>query len=232
MTDPLYQHDVLVIDRSGSIGDILAGMQEGLDGFLAALAALEAPQGPLRKVTASLWDFDTEIACRASFARPAGLAASYRIQPRGATRLLDAIGRAVTAEGERLAALPEDQRPGQVVALIASDGLENDSREWDFARASALLEGQQRQWRWQVTFLGTNMDAIAEAARLQVPASAAMQFTNTSAGAKMSFGSAGAAVTRYAMASAGGDAFASLSYTQAERDAAAGGEQGEGEEEK
>lgn len=107
MTDPLYQHAVLVTDRSGSIGEILDGMQEGLQGFIAALGQQAAPQGPLRKVTASLWDFDTEIACRHSMVPPAHLA-GYVISPRGGTALLDAIAEAGKAGIQRTSSVTFD----------------------------------------------------------------------------------------------------------------------------
>jgi hypothetical protein len=37
------------------------------------------------------------------------------LTPRGSTALLDALGRMIVTAGERLAALPEDKRPGSVV---------------------------------------------------------------------------------------------------------------------
>jgi hypothetical protein len=38
--------------------------------------------------------------------------------------MLDGIGRAVNATGARLAAMPEDGRPGTVIVGIMTDGLE------------------------------------------------------------------------------------------------------------
>ena len=57
---------------------------------------------------------------------------SLTLVPRGSTAMLDAIGRAVNATGARLAALPEDQRPGTVIVGIMTDGLENASREFSY----------------------------------------------------------------------------------------------------
>jgi hypothetical protein len=50
---------------------------------------------------------------------------SYR--PRGATALLDAIGRTINTVGERLDHTPEKERPGKVLIVILTDGLENAS---------------------------------------------------------------------------------------------------------
>jgi len=131
MTNPRYQHDILIMDRSGSISSILEGMQDGFREFIGAQGALHVSQGgELESVTASLWQFDDKVELVASFEDVLRLA-PYTIRPRGSTALYDAVGLAVTTEGERLAAMSEDQRPGQVIVVIASDGLENWSKEWD-----------------------------------------------------------------------------------------------------
>ena len=49
--------------------------------------------------------------------------------PRGTTALLDAIGRTIDELGARLAAMPAAERPGKVIFVIITDGLENASRE-------------------------------------------------------------------------------------------------------
>ena len=47
---------------------------------------------------------------------------------RGMTALLDAMGRTITALGEELASMPEADRPGHVIVMTMTDGLENASR--------------------------------------------------------------------------------------------------------
>ena len=64
--------------------------------------------------------------------------------PRGSTAMLDAIGRAVTATSARLAAMPEDGRPGTVIVGIMTDGLENASREFTYPMVKALIGQQDR----------------------------------------------------------------------------------------
>src|SRR4030095_14845548 len=50
--------------------------------------------------------------------------------PRGSTALLDAIGRTIDELGARLASLPEQDRPVQVIVAILTDGLENSSQKY------------------------------------------------------------------------------------------------------
>src|SRR5688572_5989204 len=46
-------------------------------------------------------------------------------QPRASTPLLDCLGRAIVDTGQRLAAMPEAERPGKVFVVIITDGHEN-----------------------------------------------------------------------------------------------------------
>ena len=67
--------------------------------------------------------------------RPIADVPSLVLQPRGTTALLDSIGRLIGEAGQRLAALPDDRRPGTVVVGIMTDGMENASREWSHPRS-------------------------------------------------------------------------------------------------
>lgn len=193
MTIQAYQHDILIMDRSGSISDILAGMQDGFREFCASQAALEA-EGI--RVTGSLWQFDDEIECLHSV-QPVTSLASYRIIPRGMTALFDAVGMAITAEGAKLAALPEDQRPGQVLCLVSSDGKENHSREYAGDRVAAMIEHQRDAYKWKFVFIGTNQDVFKTAGGLNIGLASSLSYAPSSAGAQSAWRSTSAAVGRY-----------------------------------
>lgn len=222
MTNQAYQHDILVIDRSGSIGDILSGMQDGFREFCASQAALAA-EGT--RVTASLWQFDDKIDCVRSMV-PVQDLLSYKILPRGMTALNDAVAKAIITEGEVLAAMPEEQRPGQVVCLIASDGLENHSSEYrDGARVAALIERQQADYKWKFVFIGTNQDVFKTAGDMGIQRAASLSFTPSSKGAYSAWNSTAGAVGRYTRsatsAPAGQADFFEVEYTAEEREKAA-----------
>ena len=57
---------------------------------------------------------------------PALSPATY--MPHGGTALNDATAQTIDAVGERLAAMPEDERPDRVLFIIMTDGEENASR--------------------------------------------------------------------------------------------------------
>lgn len=161
MTQTGYRHRIIVQDRSGSMTDILEGAQSGLGEFFTSEATVPG------KVTFSLWDFNTKIRCVHSFAGAADVS-GYRILPRGGTAMYDAIGTAVRVEGEKLAELPDDERPEDVTVIIASDGLENRSQEYSGAMVKQLLDQQQGAYQWRVIYMGCNQDALKEGAEIGV----------------------------------------------------------------
>lgn len=219
MTKPGYRLRLLIIDRSGSISSILQGQQSGLDEFLSGEAALPG------EAAFSLWDFDAEIRCIASLAPVADLQ-GYKIEPRGLTALWDAIGQAVTAEGAKLAALPEDQRPEDVTVIISTDGLNTQpDQEWDAAGVKKLLAGQQAQYGWRVLFLGANQDAVLEGQKYGVAGGQSVSYVASSTGARNSWVGTRNYLSRVPLASAAGGQ--GLNYSAEERELAESGEEPE-----
>ena len=100
----------------------------------------------------------------------------FVLQPRGGTALLDAVGRLITEVGEQLSALPEHERPGQVICLIMTDGMENSSRTWTWDAVKRLITQQREVYGWEFIFLGADIDAIAVASRMGMDSRYAMNF--------------------------------------------------------
>jgi hypothetical protein len=213
VTQPGYRHRIIVMDRSGSIADILAGQQSGLKEFFGSEEKVPG------KVTFSLWDFDDEIRCRASLA-PLDTVKAYVIEPRGWTALHDAVGDAVSAEGEKLAALPEGERPEDVTVIIASDGEENHSRRRTGPEVKAMLDHQQDAYGWRVIYMGTNQDAFAEGARFGARSDLTVNYASSNTGSANAWAGAAAMLSRapVAVASAGGYEFTPDERNLAESD--------------
>lgn len=209
MTDADYRHYILVIDRSGSMHRIRKDAEGGINQFVKDQAALPG------KATLSLYQFDTEHEAVYSFIS-LSKARKYTLVPRGGTRLLDACGFAITSEGEKLAAMPEGERPGKVIVVVATDGDENDSREYSRSQIWCMTAEQQELYGWQFLYLGANQDAFAEAGGMGISAAATLNYAANSTGTQKAYAAASASVSRYV-----GGQSASLSYTDAERTAAA-----------
>jgi len=170
MTDPNLTHLYFLLDRSGSMVSLRQDTIGGFDTFIA-----EQRTAPGRcRVTLAQFDneYDEVYADRDIATVP-----SLVLVPRGSTALLDALGRLVVTAGERLAALPEAQRPGSVVVGVMTDGYENASRDWTHDRIKALIEQQSHEYGWQFLYLGADQDAIEEGAKMGFAAGKSMTYS-------------------------------------------------------
>ncbi len=179
MTQAGYRHRIIIRDRSFSVRSygLTEGFQSGYDEFVASEAALPG------RVTFSVWDFDDEILNPVSFGTPES-AAGLKIVPRGNTALFDAVGRAVVTEGEKLAAVPEDERPEDVTLIITTDGEENCSQEYRGPQVAELLKRQQEGYSWRVLFNGpAGIDVFAQAGSVGVGKGSSLSYALSAAGA-------------------------------------------------
>jgi hypothetical protein len=170
MTDPTLTHLYLLLDRSGSMESIRSDTEGGFDAFIAEQ---RSQPGTCRVTLAQFDDAYEEVYADRLVADVPPLS----LQPRGTTALLDSIGRLVGEAGARLAALPEDARPGVVVVGIMTDGHENASRELTHPQVKALIERQTRDYGWQFLYLGADQDAIEVGASIGVPSANSLTYS-------------------------------------------------------
>lgn len=177
----------LVIDRSGSMQDIRSDAEGGVNAFIENQA--KEPGEALL----TLVQFDTEY----EFLYKGVLisqVSKYSLVPRGATALLDAVGRAINETGQRLSTMAEQDRPSLVIFVVMTDGLENSSQEFSKARIKEMIQHQQETYGWHFTFLGADQDAFAEASELGIVAAGAANFSKQNVAA--AYGATAAKVTR------------------------------------
>lgn len=166
----------LVVDRSGSMQDIRSDAEGGVNAFIENQA-----QEP-GEALLTLVQFDTEYEFLHQGV-PMVDVPKYELVPRGATALLDAVGRAINETGERLSKMNEADRPGLVVFVVMTDGLENSSQEFSKPRIREMIQHQQKVYAWQFTFLGADQDAFAEASAMGMDAAGAANFSKDKVGA-------------------------------------------------
>jgi hypothetical protein len=181
----------------------------GIREFLREQAALPG------KGTVSLYQFDDKYDKVWDFESPEfASSVGYTLVPRGWTALLDAVGKAVTETGEELAAMDEQDRPGQVVVVIATDGEENRSTEYTLERVKELVTQQQETYGWKFTYVGANVDAFANGAALGIGNKMSLSYASTPVGTRNAWRGTAAAVGRSVLENT------SISYTDQERDEA------------
>ena len=203
----------VVLDRSGSMASCRQEAENGVNHFVDDQKKQEGD------CVFSLVQFDNEY----EFVHRAvaiGDVPKFSLVPRGMTALLDAVGRAINETGERLSKTPEDDRPGLVVFVILTDGLENASHEFTKQQIKDMIQRQRDEHQWQFTFLGANQDAFAEAAGLGIAKDAAACFATKSSEEALTCGSAN--VTRMRKATRYGQQV-NCAYSNDERSAMRGG---------
>jgi Mg-chelatase subunit ChlD len=144
MTDAELTHLILVLDRSGSMGEggKAAEAEKGVRALVDEQVALPG------RLEISVARFDNEYELLATAAPAESLDQDLlRIQPRGMTALFDAVGRTVTTVGAELGDRAEAARPGRVVVLVATDGLENASTEYTSEALRELIDQQTNIYR-------------------------------------------------------------------------------------
>jgi len=178
-----YTDITIVLDRSGSMQTVRTDTIGGVNRFI------EEQRKVPGEATLCLNQFDHDYTKGTPRAiKDAALLDESNYAPRGNTCLYGAIGCAIQETGERLKALPEDQRPAHVIFVIVTDGEENSSHlhEWSrqhtAASIKAAVEQQAGVYKWQFVYIGANQDAILNAAKLGVNVSNALNYTANKAG--------------------------------------------------
>jgi uncharacterized protein YegL len=183
---------VVVLDKSGSMGSTKDDVVGGFNRFLDEQKKLPG------ECTMTMVFFDTtyeiKSACPVRDIQPLD-DKTYR--PGGMTALLDAVGKAVTETGNRLAALEETQRPDKVIVVVITDGQENFSREHTLQIVREMLEHQQSKYSWKFIFLGADIDSFGDAAKLGITQDFAVNFTKSKKGVDCLYRGISDAVSNY-----------------------------------
>ncbi len=157
-------HIAFILDRSGSMQSMA---EEAIGGFNAFIEEQKKEDGDVRL---SLILFDHEYSPTMMDVplaeMPALTVEDY--QPRGTTALLDAMGRTIDDLGKHIAALPESDRPGDVIIVTLTDGLENASSDYKREKIAKMVKHQQEKYDWQFLFLGASLESFEESQSLGI----------------------------------------------------------------
>lgn len=157
-------HIAFILDRSGSM-DSMA--KEAIGGFNSFLKEQQSEEGAAR-LSLVLFDHEyTPVVENRPIAEVEPLdEKSY--QPRGMTALLDAMGRTIDSLGQQLADTPEEERPGTVIVVTLTDGLENSSHDYSYDKLGEIIEHQKKAYKWEFLFLGSNLQNTEQAIRFKM----------------------------------------------------------------
>jgi hypothetical protein len=173
----------IILDRSGSMESVKADTIGGFNSFLSS------QQNNETEACLSLLQFDDQFDTLYidKNVKLADKLTAATFQPRGMTALFDAIGITINSVGQRLAALPEAERPDKILLVIVTDGEENSSREFTADKIAEMINHQRDVYKWEFMFIGANQDAVLSANKIGIPTQAALTYAANSEGTQIAF---------------------------------------------
>ena len=186
----------IVLDRSGSMSSIRNDMISGFREFIQD----QRKNANGREINVGLYRFDDifeEVFAQKNLSDDRVFLNNENFVPRGGTALLDAVGKSINIVGERLAKMPENDRPERVLFFIITDGQENASKEFTRARIKEMIDQQEKKYNWRFIFLGSNIDSFAEAGSLGLQTNRVMNYASNAQGTSNVFRSMSKSLTSY-----------------------------------
>lgn len=156
---------VFILDRSGSMAGLEA---DTIGGFNAMLRKQRGEEGEAH-VSTVLFDNSMEVIHDRVDIRKVQPMTHRDYYVRGCTALLDAVGKSIRHISHVHKYAREEDRPEKTIFVITTDGMENASREYTYGRVRQMIQQEQEKYGWEFLFLGANIDAAREAARLGIP---------------------------------------------------------------
>ena len=174
---------VFVLDRSGS----MAGLEQDTIGGFNSLIGKQREEEGEALISTVLFDHHTEVIHdRVPLDRvPPLTRKEYYV--RGSTALLDAVGASVHHIGNVHKYAREEDRPEHTLFVITTDGMENASRRYSYEKVRQMIEKQKNEHGWEFLFLGANMDAAKEAARMGIEEGCAADYDCDPEGMALSY---------------------------------------------
>ena len=150
---------VFILDRSGSMNGL---EKDTIGGFNSVLTKQKEVEGDVL-VSTVLFDDKCQVLHDRLPIQEIKPMTEKEYYVRGCTALLDAVGGAVHHIGNIHKYAREEDRPSKTLFVIITDGMENSSKRYDYAKVKQMIERQQERYGWEFMFLGANMDSIGEA---------------------------------------------------------------------
>lgn len=169
---------VFIVDRSGSMSGLVSDMEGAMKEILKTQK--DEYKGDML-VTLVRFDDDIE---EVFSNKPIKEVDKIKLQPRGCTALLDAIGRTVNKVERNFIETEEKKRPERVLFIIITDGYENASQEFTKAKIFEMIEKAKRDRNWDFTFVGANQDAISEGGSIGIRADKSIDYAATAGGVR------------------------------------------------
>ena len=141
---------VFILDRSGSMEGLEA---DTIGGFNSMMKKQKEEPGEALVSTVLFDDVCEVIHDRVPLAEVEKLTEKEYFV-RGCTALLDAVGGAIHHIGNIHKYAREEDRPEKTLFIITTDGMENASHSYTYAKVKKMVERQKEKYGWEFLFLG------------------------------------------------------------------------------
>ena len=181
---------VFILDRSGS----MAGLEDDTIGGFNAMIEKQKKQPGEACVSTVLFDNVSEVIHDRVDIQKIVPMTNKEYYVRGCTALLDAVGGAIHHIGNVHKYAREEDRPEKTLFVITTDGMENASRHYDYARVRRMIQRQKEKYGWEFLFIGANIDAVETAARYGISKDRAVNYNADGEGTQILYESVAKAV--------------------------------------
>lgn len=189
---------VFILDRSGS----MSGLEADTIGGYNSLIEKQKKEDGEAIISTVLFDDKQEVIHDRVPLEKIELLTDKQYYVRGCTALLDAIGGAIHHIGNVHKYARDEDRPEKTLFIITTDGMENSSNRYSYAKVKQQVERQKEKFGWEFLFLGANIDAIEEARRFGIDASRAVNYNCDKEGTELNYRVLNETITNVRMCSA------------------------------
>ena len=174
---------VFILDRSGS----MSGLESDTIGGFNSMIEKQKKEEGTAVVSTVLFDNESVVIHDRLPLNKVPCMTEREYFTRGSTALLDAVGGAIHHIGNVHKYARREDVPEKTLFIITTDGYENASRRYDYAKVRKMIERQKERYGWEFLFLGANIDAAAEAKRFGISADRAVDYLADAEGTALNY---------------------------------------------
>ncbi|MGH4052840.1 MAG: vWA domain-containing protein [Clostridium sp.] len=174
---------VFILDRSGS----MSGLESDTIGGYNALLKKQIEEPGEAIITTVLFDDNYELLHDRINVKGIRPITEKEYFVCGCTALLDAIGKTINKIGNVQRNTSEEERADKVMFVITTDGMENASKEFNYAKIKKMVEWQKEKYGWEFIFIGANIDAISTAAKFGISSDRASNYNADGEGTRLNY---------------------------------------------
>jgi len=174
---------VFILDRSGS----MSGLESDTIGSYNSLLKKQRQEPGEAIITTVLFDDNYELLHDRINVKGIRPITEKEYFVCGSTALLDAIGKTINKIGNVQRNTSEGERADKVMFVITTDGMENASKEFNYAKIKKMVEWQKEKYGWEFIFIGANIDAISTAAKFGISSDRAANYNADGQGTRLNY---------------------------------------------